>query len=89
MRLHASELKKKKRRRGAPWATLISAVWVLGALAGAARIKLWHYIAGTFLGMLPGVLATTIFGDQIATALEDVSKINYGLLGAAAVVSSS
>jgi phospholipase D1/2 len=59
---------------------------VEGMIAGAARIKLWHYIAGTFLGMLPGVLTTTIFGDQIAIALEDVSKINYWVVGAAAVV---
>jgi uncharacterized membrane protein YdjX (TVP38/TMEM64 family) len=59
---------------------------VEGMIAGAARIKLWQYIAGTFLGMLPGVLTTTIFGDQMATALEDVSKINYWVVGAAAVV---
>jgi phospholipase D1/2 len=59
---------------------------VEGMIAGAAHVKLWHYIAGTFLGMLPGVLTTTIFGDQMAAALEDVSKINYWLAGGAAVV---
>jgi len=27
--------------------------------------------------MAPGVLATTVFGGQVARALEDASKINY------------
>lgn len=54
---------------------------VEGMIAGAARIKVWHYALGTFLGMLPGVLTTTVFGDQIATAFEDASKINYWVIG--------
>jgi len=44
---------------------------------GALRIKLWQYEAGTAMGMAPGVLATTVFGGQVARALEDASKINY------------
>ena len=59
---------------------------VEGMIAGAARIKVWHYALGTFLGMLPGVLTTTVFGDQIATALEDTSKINYGVIGGIVVL---
>jgi uncharacterized membrane protein YdjX (TVP38/TMEM64 family) len=51
-----------------------------GIVAGALRIKLWHYMLGTFLGMLPGVLATSVFGDQIATALEDPTKINWWIV---------
>ena len=50
-------------------------------VAGAIRIKLWHLVVGTFLGMLPGTLTTTIFGDQIETALHDPSRINYWLVG--------
>jgi phospholipase D1/2 len=53
-----------------------------GILAGAMRIKLWHYMVGTFVGMLPGVLATSVFGDQITRALEDPSTINWWLVGA-------
>jgi phospholipase D1/2 len=48
-----------------------------GAIAGGLRINVWHYELGTFLGMLPGVLATTVFGDQIATWLEDPEKISW------------
>lgn len=58
-----------------------------GIIAGAVRIKLWHYMFGTFLGMLPGVLATTVFGHQIAGALEDPSRINWWIVGAVIVAS--
>jgi phospholipase D1/2 len=53
---------------------------VEGIVAGAMRIKLWHYTLGTFLGMLPGVLATSVFGGQIAAALEDPSRINWWIV---------
>jgi phospholipase D1/2 len=39
-----------------------------------------HYTLGTFLGMLPGVLATSVFGGQIAAALEDPSQINWWIV---------
>jgi phospholipase D1/2 len=55
---------------------------VEGVIAGAVRIKVWDYTLGTFIGMLPGVLATTVFGNEIAAALEDPSRINYWLVGA-------
>jgi uncharacterized membrane protein YdjX (TVP38/TMEM64 family) len=51
-----------------------------GMVAGAIRIKLWHYTLGTVLGMLPGTLTTTVFGEQIQTALVDPSRINYWLV---------
>lgn len=51
-----------------------------GMVAGAVGIKLWHYALGTVLGMLPGTLTTTVFGEQIRMALEDPSRINYWLV---------
>lgn len=53
---------------------------VEGIAAGAVRIKLWHYSLGTVLGMLPGTLTTAVFGDQIQTALQDPSRINWWLI---------
>jgi uncharacterized membrane protein YdjX (TVP38/TMEM64 family) len=52
-----------------------------GMVAGAIRMKVRDYTLGTFLGMLPGTLTTTVFGNQIQTALEDPSRINYWLVG--------
>ena len=54
-------------------------------VAGAARTNVWHYSAGTFLGMVPGVAAESVFGAQISTALEDLSQVNWWLVGAAAL----
>ena len=53
---------------------------VEGIAAGAVRIKLWHYSLGTVLGMTPGTLTTSVFGDQIQTALQDPERINYWLI---------
>jgi uncharacterized membrane protein YdjX (TVP38/TMEM64 family) len=50
-------------------------------VAGAIRIKVRHLVVGTFLGMLPGVLTATVFGDQLEAALHDPSQINYWLVG--------
>ena len=55
---------------------------VEGAIAGGLRIKVRDYLLGTFLGMLPGVLATTVFGDQIAGWLEDPETISWWVVAA-------
>jgi uncharacterized membrane protein YdjX (TVP38/TMEM64 family) len=52
-------------------------------VAGALRIPVWQFLLGTFLALLPGILAWTVFGDQITTALEDRSKVSYAMVGAA------
>jgi uncharacterized membrane protein YdjX (TVP38/TMEM64 family) len=57
-----------------------------GMIAGAARIKVFDFTAGTFLGMLPGTLTTSVFGDQIARAVEDPSRINWWLVIGAVVL---
>ena len=57
---------------------------VQGILAGAIRIKLWEYMAGTLLSLLPGALMITAFGQQIRQAVDDPSKVNYWLPGVAA-----
>jgi uncharacterized membrane protein YdjX (TVP38/TMEM64 family) len=53
---------------------------VEGVVAGAARVKLSDFMIGTGLGMLPGTLTSTVFGDQLQVWLEDPSRINYWLI---------
>ncbi|MFL6551269.1 MAG: VTT domain-containing protein [Povalibacter sp.] len=53
-----------------------------GIIAGAVGIKLWQFMLGTAIGMLPGTMAATVFGHQLGAALEGPSKVNYWLLGA-------
>jgi phospholipase D1/2 len=52
-------------------------------IAGAVRIPLWKFVLGTFFALVPGMLAWTVFGDQINAALEDSSKVSWWLIGAA------
>jgi uncharacterized membrane protein YdjX (TVP38/TMEM64 family) len=59
---------------------------VVGMVAGAAKIKLWHYLVGTGLGMAPGTLATTVFANEIESALENPARINYWVVGAVLVI---
>ena len=84
---HSAHAGKVLRKHGLAAMTAIrivpAAPFVLeGILAGAMRIKLWHYMVGTLIGMTPGVLATSVFGEQITRALEDPSTINWWLVAA-------
>jgi phospholipase D1/2 len=51
-----------------------------GVIAGALRLNLFDFMMGTFLGMLPGVLAATVFGDQLEAALRDPREVNVWLI---------
>ena len=53
---------------------------VEGIVAGAVRMKLWHLALGTLIGMLPGTLAATVFGNQIEAALSGTGPINWWLV---------
>ena len=59
---------------------------VLGLVAGAIHIRLWHFMLGTLLGLLPGSFVTAIFGMEIGAALAGHSSISYGLIAGLAAV---
>ena len=52
-------------------------------VAGAIRMKLWHVVVGTAIGLLPGTLTTTIFGDAIETAVSGSGQVNWWIVGGA------
>ncbi len=56
---------------------------VVNVVMGAMRLRLFDFVAGTFLGMIPGTLAATVLSDQIAVALQDPRHINGWLIAAA------
>ena len=56
---------------------------VVNLVMGAMRVKLWHFVLGTFLGMLPGMLAATVLSDQLAAALEDPTRVNFWMIAGA------
>lgn len=59
---------------------------VEGVVAGAVGVKAWHFMLGSAIGILPGTLASTIFGEQLQAALKDPATVNYWLLGTVIVV---
>lgn len=60
------------------------APFIVGSvLAGAARSNVLHYSAATLLGMAPGLLATSVFGSEISSALEGGSEFGYGKIAVA------
>ncbi len=63
----------------------IAPFFVVGIVAGAVRLKLWHLALGTAIGMLPGTLAATIFGDQLEIALAG-GDVNWWLVGGCAAL---
>ena len=56
---------------------------VEGIVAGAVRLKLWHLAVGTAIGMVPGSLVTTVFGDQLESALSG-GRFNWWIVGGCA-----
>ena len=46
-------------------------------------MRLWHVVAGTAIGLLPGTAATTLFGEAIETALTGAGPVNWWLVGIA------
>jgi len=56
---------------------------IVNLVMGAMRVKIVHFLGGTFLGMLPGMLAATVLSDQLAAALEDPTRINFWVIAGA------
>ena len=76
------------RRRGLVAVTLVRLVpiapfVVVNVVMGALRIRLHHYVIGTVLGMLPGLLATTVLGDQLTAAISEPTGANLWIAAAA------
>jgi phospholipase D1/2 len=55
---------------------------------GAAPIKLWHFTIGTAIGLAPGCVALTIFGDRLSQALRRPDVLNFLILGLVAAALS-
>jgi phospholipase D1/2 len=56
---------------------------VVNLVAGASAIRPIDYIAGTILGMLPGIIVLSLLGHQIVRILTEPSALEIALLVAA------
>lgn len=55
---------------------------VVNVVAGAIRIPLRDFLIGSAIGILPGTLVATVFGDQVISGLKDPRSINLWLVAA-------
>ena len=55
---------------------------VVNVVAGAIRVRPLHFFLGTAIGILPGTLFATVFGDQLITGFRDPRSLNPWLIAA-------
>jgi uncharacterized membrane protein YdjX (TVP38/TMEM64 family) len=53
---------------------------MVNIVLGAARIKFWHFVVGTAIGLTPGFLALSLFGDRLSQTLRRPDILNFLLL---------
>jgi uncharacterized membrane protein YdjX (TVP38/TMEM64 family) len=58
---------------------------VQNVVAGAVGVPLPRFLAATFIGILPGTLVTTVFGDQLRLILLEGGKLDYFLVASLAL----
>ena len=85
-----NELSRVLVKRGVIAVTLVRLVpiapfIVVNLVMGAMRIRPHHFIIGSILGFLPGLLATTVLSDQIAASFGDQGGLNAWTIGGAVV----
>jgi phosphatidylserine/phosphatidylglycerophosphate/cardiolipin synthase-like enzyme/uncharacterized membrane protein YdjX (TVP38/TMEM64 family) len=59
---------------------------IINLIAGASHIRLKDYLIGTAVGMLPGILAITIFADRLLHSIQNPNWINILIAVALAAV---
>jgi uncharacterized membrane protein YdjX (TVP38/TMEM64 family) len=50
---------------------------VINLVMGVSQIHFRHYVLGTMIGMLPGILAITVFVDRILLAIREASPASW------------
>jgi len=53
---------------------------VINLAAGASRIRMRHFMLGTLIGMLPGIVAITLFSDRVLAAVRQPSPLTLTTL---------
>jgi uncharacterized membrane protein YdjX (TVP38/TMEM64 family) len=49
----------------------VASFTMVNIMAGASEVRFRDFILATLLGMLPGLLAMTFFGDRLHSAIQD------------------
>ena len=58
----------------------------LGADFGVSRVTVPAFVAGTFIGLIPGTLPMALWGDDAARGFADSPLVGFGVLVAVGLV---
>jgi phosphatidylserine/phosphatidylglycerophosphate/cardiolipin synthase-like enzyme/uncharacterized membrane protein YdjX (TVP38/TMEM64 family) len=58
---------------------------LINLVAGASHIRIKDYLIGTLLGMAPGILAVTIFTDQLLRFFQNPNPVNILIMSGALI----
>ena len=59
---------------------------IVNLVAGASHIRLKDFLLGTALGMVPGIVAITVFADRVAAAVNNPKWSNIAVAAGIAIV---
>lgn len=59
---------------------------IVNMVASASHIRFREFVIGTLLGMSPGILAITVFGDQLANAITNSGSKSFAVLAVLVVL---
>jgi uncharacterized membrane protein YdjX (TVP38/TMEM64 family) len=59
---------------------------VVNMVAGASHIRLWKFLAGTGLGIVPKTVVFAFFGGNLLAALRSRNVLEIGAVGAVLIV---
>ncbi len=86
-----NRLSKRLARRGILAVALVrnlplAPFTIVNMVAGASHIKLKDFLLGTALGMLPGIVAITVFADRVLAAVKNPDWTNIAVAAGIALV---
>jgi phospholipase D1/2 len=59
---------------------------VVNLVMGAMRIRLRDFLAGSLVGLMPGMLAATVLSEQVSRLIAEPTEINVWLIAIAAAL---
>jgi uncharacterized membrane protein YdjX (TVP38/TMEM64 family) len=87
---HVSQLSQRLARHGLTAILIVRILpvapfTVVNVMAGASEVRFRDFMLATFLGMLPGLVVMTLFGDQLQDAIQDPRAESFMILVALVV----
>src|SRR3546814_16076832 len=61
--------------------TPIAPFTIINLMAGASHVRYLDYIAGTLLGMAPGLVLLTAIGDRLEQVFRNPEPVHFAILG--------